>query len=77
MIKYAQGLIKNLSDAAPNLQGFAKALDQRIKSDIEELRKTDPKKAESKAMEYAKVMSEGKLDEKIVDLNKAFESLRK
>lgn len=76
LIKYAQGLIKNLKDAAPNLQGFANAIDTHVKNSIEELKKTDPAKAEKTANDYAKIMSEANLPDKIKDLNKAFESIR-
>lgn len=71
-MKYAQGIIKNLSDVAPNLQGFAKAVDQYAKKSIDELKKTDPKKAEQIAREYAQTMSEAKMDEKFADLLKSF-----
>lgn len=77
LLKYAQGLIKNLSDAAPNLQGFAKAIDVYAKQSIEDIRKTDPAKAEKMATEYSKAMNEAKLDEKILDMSKAFEAFKK
>ena len=72
LIKHSQDLMKNLESLIPNLQGFAKIVDDMAKKSIEDLRATNPELAEAKAKEYAEAMKDANAPEVFAELKKNF-----